>query len=84
MYVYDILGCLTHLSTYITRKCKLNRPGPLKINRIPLKKSSILWFPYHNLIIIYTNGRKFSTDAEVNGLSSAIYRNSILQLQLKI
>ena len=50
-----------------------------------LKKLPILLsFLYHNLIIIYTNGRKVSTDADVNGLSSAIYRNSILQSQLKI
>ena len=87
-YVYDLLGCLTYLSTlyvfiYKTKKCKLTRP--VKINHMGLKKSPILLsFLYYNLQIIYTNGRKFSTDAEVNELSSAIYRNTILQLQLKI
>ena len=60
-------------------KWKLTRP--VKVYHMGLKIADFVVFP---LSYFNNNERKFSTDADVNGLSFAIYRNSILQLQLKI
>ena len=90
-WLYDILGRITHLSMLylyedITNKskfdqaCKNHRHVSVKTLLI------LLFFLYHNLLTIYTYywTKNFYTDTKDNGLSSAIYRSSILQPQLKI
>ena len=47
------------------------------------KNCQIFHLNYHDFITILTK-QNFTTNAEFNGLSSVIYRNRILQSQLKI
>ena len=75
--------CILYPTCIMTGLVKINHVS----TRIVVNFSSLL---YHNLItiIIYidTNVTKclLHTNAEFNGLSSAIYRNRILQSHLKI
>ena len=60
--------------------------GPVKINHVSAKNLPILSsLLCHNLITYFTNITEcFTTDAEFNGLSSAIHKNRIMHSLLKI
>ena len=58
--------------------------GPATINHVSTKVANFLSLFCQSLITIYTNRKKFTSNAEFNGLSSAIYRNRMLLSQLKI
>ena len=69
---------LENIYNYVTGPVKINH---MSANNLPILSSLL----YHNLITFFTNITEcFTTDAEFNGLSSAIHRNRILHSLLKI
>lgn len=68
---------ITSLNTYVTRAVIINHGSTQIVDFLSLL--------YHNLIIVYSI-KMFTANhnVEINGISSAIYRNEILQSQFKI